>query len=164
MTTNRSNAADKPVRLIAVYADGHVSHRDLSRGRAPWNSGAAWGRAGAHALPNEGPGDMPPAPPVKREKDPRKVAAGKARAAQAAASGVKGKFVKAQPMQSVAKTLTSVPPQPARKRAKAGEPKVANPDAMVVCSFRCTRAQKAKFDKLGAGEWARARIDAAQRK
>lgn len=162
MTTNRSNAADKPVRLIAVYADGHVSHRDLSRGRAPWNSGAAWGRAGAHALPNEGPAET--MPPAKREKDPRKVAAGKARAAQAAASGVKGKFVKAQPMQLVAKALTGTATQPARKRAKKGEPKVANPDAMVVCSFRCTRAQKAKFDKLGAGEWARARIDAAQRK
>lgn len=44
----------------------------------------------------------------------------------------------------------------ARKAAAAVEG-----DAMVVVSFRGTVAQRDKLQRLGGGEWARARIDAA---
>lgn len=161
-TTNRSNGADRPVRVITVFADGHVSHRDLSKGRAPWTKGAAWGRPGAHALPSEGPGETAPA---VKAKDPRKVAAGKARAAQAKAAreAAREAAQAPSPMKAAAVTLVAVAAKKApvkAVRAKKGEPKGPGPNAMVVMAVRVTPAQKAKYDKLGA-EWLRARIEAA---
>lgn len=44
-------------------------------------------------------------------------------------------------------------------RSNSGK-QVAASDVMIVKSFRCTPSQGHKFDALGAGEWARARIDA----
>jgi hypothetical protein len=148
-SSNRSNASDRPVRLVAVYADGRVSHRDLTKGRAPWNTGAGWGRAGAHALPSDSP--TPPKP--AKAKDPKKVAAGKARAAQAKAR-TGGKFTKAAP------TPAPAPKAPTPKAAKSPKSKTGAAP-MVVVAFRATEAQKRKFEKLGGGEWARKRIDAA---
>lgn len=157
-TTNRSNGADRPVRVITVFADGHVSHRDLSKGRPPWTKGMGWGRPGAHALPSEGAGA---AAPAVKQKDPRKVAAGKARAAQAKAAREAAQAP--SPMKAAAVTLVAVAAKKApvkAVRAKKGEPKGPGPNAMVVMAVRVTPAQKAKYDKLGA-EWLRARIEAA---
>jgi hypothetical protein len=160
--SRKERAPEQPVRLMAIYADGRVSHRDLTKGRAPWNSGAAWGRAGAHALPDEAPA---PVLVKGKAKDPKKVAAGKARAAQAQSQRVGGKFVKtatvtvpktkrkaASPFPGVAKT---------GRAAKGTAAPSPSSDAMVVVAFRASQEQKDKLASLGGGEWMRARIDAA---
>lgn len=157
----RSNSEDRPVRYLAVFADGRVSHRDARNGRAPWNQGTGWGRAGAHALPSDGP-----SAPAAKVKDPRKVAAGKARAAQAKAAGVKGKFTKAAPAPAPAPKAAKKA-APAKKAAggarKGTGPKVKDESAgaMVVAAFRVTKDQKAKLDKLGNGEFVRRCIERA---
>lgn len=178
MSTNKSNSADRPVRMIAVYADGRVQHRDMTNGRAPWNRGTGWGaRAAASDTPEAGPGEAP-TPAAAKVKDPRKVAAGKARAeqarkakeaaaqAQAATPKAPAPAKKAAAKKAPAKAAKKAAAKPAtvkgKKAPKAPTAAPANPDAMEVVAFRASAAQKAKFQALGGGEWARKRIDAAQ--
>lgn len=84
------------------------------------------------------------------------------------------KGAEASPLVKLAKAVAEKP-----KATKAPKPKTTPPavrtkvthaqravaveesDAKVVVSFRGTKEQKEKFDRLGGGKWARARIDAA---
>jgi hypothetical protein len=179
----KTNGGDKVVRTLRVYESGRVVPLP---GRPPKSWQQVIARAAAHALPSDGPATAPaevrqePAP--AKVKDPRKVAAGKARAAQAkAAREAAGKTAaapapakkaaaKRAPAKAAskpkAKPAAKAKAKPAKTPAKRGGarpgsgPKPASGDAMVVAAFRVTKAQKKKLGKLGA-EWLRARIDAA---
>lgn len=163
MSTNRSNHADKPVRVMVVYASGKVKQRAMRsvNGSAPWERGSGWGRAGAHALPNDGPGE---AAPAVKTKNPAKVAAGKARAAQAAQRKADALAAAAKPAPVAKPAKPKAKPKAAKavKVARVRAQSVPSSTAMVVIAFRGSKEQKKKFLKLGGGEWARKRIDAAQ--
>lgn len=158
--TNRSNGSDKIVRYMAVYESGKVKQRAVTPDApAPWDRSTGWGRAGAHAVPADAP-----SAPSERVKDPRKVAAGKARAAKAKAE--RDAKEQAAAKKAAAAKKQAATKKPAAKKGHGGArkgsgAKPVNGEAMEVIAFRGTPAQKAKFAKLGGGEWARARIDAA---
>lgn len=171
MNSNKSNGGDRVVRTLRVFESGRVVP---SPGRPPRDWAAIVNRARAHALPAE---ERPA--PVERVKNPAKVAAGKARAAQAAArkaaeasklaAVVTVPAAKKAPAKAASKPKARAKPaakaKPATKAARGGKragsgPKPANGAAMVVVAHRVTPAQKKKLDKLGPN-WLRARIDAA---
>jgi hypothetical protein len=155
---DKSNTADKVVKVIRVYESGRVR---ASRAPREW--------ATAHAVPAE---------VTDKPKDPKKVAAGKARAAKAAAAKLAGTpfagLVKAKTKRKAAAPAKKKPAAPKSKAKKAAKPKAAAPkkpaaprpdgrskNAMVVCAFRVTRAQKKKLHRLGNGKFMRDRIDRA---
>ncbi len=165
MSSNKSNGGDRVVRTLRVYESGRVAPVP---GRPPKDWAAIVSRARAHALPSE---DKPVAPATERVKNPAKVAAGKARAAQAAARKAEASKLAAVPqVPAPKKTPAKAPSKPkakakpaakARGGARKGSgPKPAGGAAMVVVAFRVLPAQKKKLAKLGA-DWLRARIDAA---
>lgn len=167
--SDKSNGDDRVVKVIRVFASGRVS----AVGRPP----KGWTDKGRANDAAAAPADKP----AERVKDPRKVAAGKARAEkarlarEAAASApvakkpaakkpaakktakVKKK-AKASPFPGVAKKPAAVK----RGGARAGSgPKPKNGGPMKVAAFRLTPDQIKKLDKLGGVSFIRERIDRA---
>lgn len=62
---------------------------------------------------------------------------------------------------SVPVARQAVKPAAAPKAKRVPELRQDGDERMIVISFRGTQAQKDKLQRLGGGEWARARIDAA---
>lgn len=176
---DKSNGNDRVVRTLRVYESGRVVPLP---GRPPKDWAAIMTRARAHALPQEDKPTNVEAPAVK-VKDPRKVAAGRARAEKARlareaaaktpgavidATVTKGaKKAKAKPTAKRARAdaAARVKPAPkARGGARPGtgpKPKDASGKALVVVAFRVSPEQKKKLAKLGNGEFIRDRIDRA---
>lgn len=164
---DKSNGGDKVVRTLRVYASGKVVPLP---GRPPKDWASIVARARAHAVPAE----ERPQPAVKA-KDPKKVAAGKARAAQAAArkaaeaaankdatakAETKARATKPAPTKK-APAKAAKPAAKVRGGARPGSgPKPAAGVAMVVYAMRVTPEQKRKLLRLGS-DWLRARVDAA---
>lgn len=99
------------------------------------------------------------------EQRARKIQADRDRRARIKAE----KAANVSPVASAPVTHVAAKSVPVKKQAvkPAAQPKARKPaatvesDAMVVVSFRGTIAQRDKLQRLGGGEWARARIDAA---
>lgn len=166
----KSNGGDRVIRTLRVYESGRVAPVP---GRPPKDWAAVIARAAAHALPSDAP--SAPAAEVPRVKNPAKVAAGKARAAQAkarreaeaaAAKKVKTAGEKVRSNRAAAKKAKAPLAAVANDLTKRGGarpnsgPKPAAGEAMVVTAMRVTKLQKEKLAKLGAN-WLRARIDSA---
>lgn len=144
--TTRSNHSDRVVRVIQVFESGKVSHRDVThtaKHLTPWGHGAGWGRGNAHAEP-------------VRVKDPKKVAAGKARAEQArkqreaAEKATKAKRKAAKPKAKAPSPFPTVAkPKVAPAPKLAPAPKRTDADRMRVYAFRIRQDQHDKLHKLG---------------
>lgn len=142
---NRSNPADRVVRVIKVYKSGKVSHRDVTHVRPSTD----WARAVARKDSKM----------ETRVKDPKKVAAGKARAAQAKAQ--REAAAKAAKRKPKATPFTGLVVKP--KLAKVGKvlPRPANEGKLVVYALRVRPDQIEKLHSFGraSGELLRDMID-----
>jgi hypothetical protein len=172
---DKSNGADRVVKVIRVYQSGRVRAARPGANDKPV-SGVPWGRPRAHAVPEDKPTATPA--PAAKPKDPKKVAAGKARAEKArlakeAAAKKKPAAKKPKAKKATAKVTKKATPKKtamsqlaetltrgkAKTPAAPKAPKGAN--AMVVVAFRLSKPLKAKLKRLGGADFLRERIERA---